>query len=308
MFNKSVKSPFYNNARNLSYNSNINNNKPFWKKNSIGKWSKGTPGRFNLQNSYFNNSSINNISSSCINQNNMKNNKEKKFYNIVSKNIIKNPIKKSNTNKNKNNNKKILENNNNSNSNSNILINTELDDEIKFDNNQNLLYHQYRDIIEADLPMIYNEESLMSNNLSESNINNKIIINYNKLNNYKTTVILYDGILYKIIDKKNSGFKASKRYFQITKNCFRYYNEIENAKNKDEPLVQFDIRHIKDLQVINYDFLKDVKIDEKDIKFVFCIYLYQNDDFFVFAVSDENYGNSIFNVLNLLKNYYEDKK
>ena len=41
---------------------------------------------------------------------------------------------------------------------------------------------------------------------------------------------------------------------------------------------------------------------------VFCIYLNQNNDFFVFAVNNENFGKSVFNVLNLLKNYYEDKK
>ena len=301
LLNKSVKSPFYNTSH-LNYN----NNKLSRKKNSIGKWSRGTPCRFNSHNSYFNNSSIQNISSGCINSRiNAKKNKDKKLYNIVTKNIIKKELKKSN--KNNNNNKKTIDNKDKSNNN-NLITNTEINDEIKLENSQNLLYHQYRDIIEADLPIVYNSESLINNDLFESNINNKIIINYNKLNNYKTTMILYDGFIYKIIDKNNIGFKASKRYFQITKNCLRYYNEIENAKNNDEPLVQFDIRHIKDLQIINFDFLKDVKIDDKDIKFVFCIYLYQNDDFFVFAVSDDNYGNSIFNVLNLLKNYYEDKK
>ena len=58
---------------------------------------------------------------------------------------------------------------------------------------------------------------------------------------------------------------------------------------------------------MDHDFLKDIKIDKKDIEFVFCIYLYQNDDFFVFSVNNENYGNSVFKILNLLKNFYEDK-
>ena len=291
LFCKSVRSPFYNSSH-YSYN---NNNKSFRKKNSIGKWSRGTPGKFNLQNSYFNNSSLFNTSSGCINsQNNIKKNNNKKLYNMVSKNII----RKTNI--------KTCKNNKKSDVNSNKIIDIDAYKENNLENN--LLSQQYRDIIEVDLPKNYNGESLVNNNLQEYNINNKIILNYNKLNNCKISVILYDGFLYKIIDKKNYGFKASKRYFQITKNCFRYYNEIEDAKNENEPLVQFDIRHIKDLQVINHDFLKDIKIDEKNIKFVFCIYLYQNDDFFVFAVSNESYGNSVFNVLHLLKNYYEDKK
>lgn len=88
----------------------------------------------------------------------------------------------------------------------------------------------------------------MNNKLVESNINNRIILNYNKLNSYNTSIILYDGLLHKVIDKKNNGFKIYKRYFQITKNCFRYYNDIINVKNdNDKALAQFDIRHIKDI-------------------------------------------------------------
>ena len=141
--------------------------------------------------------------------------------------------------------------------------------------------------------------------ISDSN-KKKVVLNYNKLNNYNISVILYDGILYKVNDKKNNGFKLSLRYFQITKNCFRYYNTFE--KREEKPLVQFDIRHIKDLQIIENDFLNEYKIDNKDIEMVFCVYLYQNDDFFVFAVNNENFGKNVFDILNLLKNYFEDKK
>lgn len=73
-------------------------------------------------------------------------------------------------------------------------------------------------------------------------------------------------------------------------------------------MVQFDIRHIKDLQIIENDFLMEYKVDNRDIEMVFCIYLNQNNDFFVFAVNNENLGKSIFDFLSLLKNYYEDKK
>ena len=282
MLGKSVREPFYNN-----YNSNTS----FQQKNSLAKRnSRETQGRFSLQQSYLSNSSMFNITSSGVNINNKKNNREKRLFNVVSKNIKKNKDNKR-YKKNKSMEKK--------------LVNIEKENG---KSNSHILFHQYRDIAEICLPSL--EDSLINNNLTDSCINNKIILNYNKLNHFNTSTILYDGNLYKVLDRKNDGFKVSKRYFQITKNCFKYYKDIENAKSyKFKPLVQFDIRHIKDLQIVEPNFLKDIKIEEeKDIEFVFCIYLYQNDDFFVFATDNENYGNSIFDVLNLLKNYYEDKK
>ena len=290
---KSVREPFY-------YTGQDSNSYNTFKKNNPGKRTRDTPGRFSMHQSYINNSSLFNMSSSNGLNSQYNNNKEKRLYNIVSKNIILNNNNKSRAKSNKNITKSRLK---------RKMINIDLDKENNSKNNNKLFYHQYRDIIEVDLPIVYNNESFINDKLAESNLNNKIILNYNKLNNFNTSIILYDGILYKVIDKKNKGFKLSKRYFQITKNCFRYYNDITNAKNdNNKALVQFDIRHIKDIQIINHDFLNGIDIDEKNIEFVFCIYLYQNDDFFVFAVFDENYGNSVFNVINLLKNYYEDKK
>ena len=292
---RSVKDKFYN-IYNKSYRSN-RSNKNIIKKNSYVKRSRDTSNKYSKHQSYLNNSSLFNLSSNgAFNSQNIKlENKEKRLYNIVSKNAIK-------INKKQNNNT-----NNKSSEIRNKIIDTEKENIPK--NENQIFYHQYRDIIEIDLPIKYNNESFINNKLSKSNVNNKIILNYNKLNNFNTSIILYDGILYKVIDKKNIGFKISKRYFQITKNCFRYYNDIDNAKTDiEKALVQFDIRHIKDIQIVNPDFLKDIKIDGKDIEFVFCIYLYQNDDFFVFAINNENYGKCVFNIIKLLINYYEDKK
>jgi hypothetical protein len=282
MLGKSLREPFYNH-----YNSNIS----FQQKNSLVKRnSRETQSRFSLQQSYLSNSSMFNINSSEINKNSKIINREKRLFNVVSKNIKKNKGNKE-YKKNKSVEKKL--------------------ENIEKENgkvNSHILFHQYRDIVEICLPSL--EDSLINKSVLESSINNKIILNYNKLNSFNTSIILYDGNLYKVLDRKNNGFKLSKRYFQITKNCFKYYKDIESAKNDKlkQPLVQFDIRHIKDLQIVDHNFLKDIKIEGKDIEFVFCIYLYQNEDFFVFATDIENYGNSIFDVLNLLKNYYEDKK
>ena len=280
----SVKENFYNSTHSNKWSNNIN----------------GTPSIYSNQKSYLNNSSINQNSSNGLNLQN-KNKRQKNLYNVVTKKIKpknKSQIKMNKTQKIKNN-----------------LIKLEIKKEIEnnFDSNENnLLYHHYRDIIEIFLPNNFNKESLVDNKIfgiSELNKNkNKTILNYNKLNKFKTSIILYDGLLYKVSDKKNNGFKLSKRYFQISKNCFRYFNNFDKDKNEIKPLVQFDIRHIKDLQIIENDFLFEYKIDNKDIEMVFCIYLNQNDDFFVFAVNNENLGKSVFDILNLLKNYYEDKK
>ena len=286
MLGKSVRESFYN-INNYINNSNVS----FQQKNSLAKInSRETQSRLSLQQSYLSNSSIFNIASSGINNYNRKNNREKRLFNVVSKNIKKNKDNKE-YKKNKSVEKK--------------LINIEKENGKV---NSHILFHQYRDITEICLPSL--EDSLINNNLTESCINNKVILNYNKLNHFNSSIVLYDGNLYKVLDRKNSGFKVSKRYFQIKKNCFKYYKDIESAKNDklNQPLVQFDIRHIKDLQIVDQNFLKDIKIEGKDIEFVFSIYLYQNDDFFVFATDNENYGNSIFNLLNLLKNYYKDKK
>jgi len=284
----SVKDHFYNTHSN---NLNCNINEDLYIRNS-----RKTPNIYSMHKSYFNNSSINQNSSSGINSQ-IKNSKNKSLYKVVSKKMK----NKSKSTISQNKNPKIKEN----------LIKFDLKKELENDEKKNnLLYHQYRDIIEIILPNNFNEESIVNNKIFdvyESN-KNKVILNYNKLNNFKTSTLLYDGILYKVSDRKNKGFKLSKRYFQITKNCFRYYNSLEKAQKQEKPLVQFDIRHIKDLQIIENDFLLEYKIDNRDIEMVFCIYLNQNNDFFVFAVSNENLGKSVFDILSLLKHYYEDKK
>jgi hypothetical protein len=238
---------------------------------------------------YLNYSTMNNVSgNSSLKNNNKAKNKEKDFYQLISKNII-------DTNKSSNNispKKAQLSKKGNS------------PNEMKF----NLLYDHYRDIIEIYNPKKFLSNSLVDKSIISSEINEKIILTYNKLNNFNIQMILYDGNLFKIIKKKDIGFKASKRYFQVSKNCFRYYTSITEAKTEsDKPMVQFDIRYINELHIIEHSFLKSVKIDGKDIKFVFFIRLNQNDDFFVFAVDNEDYGNSVFSILTLLKNFYEDK-
>ena len=233
-----------------------------------------------IQQSYINNSSIlkNSINDSNIKFNNSKN--QRLFY-LISNNFI---------------------NNNNLNN-----SNDKIEKENKNKHEQQKLYQNLKKI-EINLSPNNINESLINKDLLESRINNTITLNYNKLHSINTSIILYDGFLFKIVEDKNKGFKIIERYFQIMKNCFKYYPNLEKSlKNSDKPLVQFDIRHIKFLSIIKNDIFKQFKIKEKEIEFVISIFLNQNNDFFVFAFNDKEIGNSVFNIINLLKNYYEDK-
>jgi hypothetical protein len=53
--------------------------------------------------------------------------------------------------------------------------------------------------------------------------------------------------------------------------------------------------------------LEKYKINDKNIELVFCIYINQNNDFFVFAHDNKKIANSIINILLFLIRYYEDK-
>ena len=259
------------------------------RKGTNSKNSKDNVSKYSIQQSYLNSSSIINKSTTDLNSKSAKNLKNHRLFNIILKNSIK------------------CQTDNFSNNNQ---INTKDTDNDNDKNNiEQILLYQFRDVAEIDLSVLNIKESLIDNYILKTNINNKILMNYNKLDNFDNSQILYDGLIYKIIETKNKGFKIIERYFQIKKNCFRYYNNIENAKkDSDNPLVQFDIRHIKDLNIINNKIFQQFKINNKEIKFSFYILLNQNDDLFVFIVNDEKFGNCIFNFLNLLKNYYEDKK
>ena len=279
----------FNNRSLGSYNlkakkKNINrytiNNK---KGNSLKKLTEKNVGIINsiskksLQQSYINESSISFTQNNKLNLNISKAKKNQRLYNFISKNII--------------------------NINSNNQNSSEEYEQLK-------VLSQNGDVIIIDLSPINLNVSLINKDFLKGNINNKIVLDYNKLESLSTSQIIYDGFIYKVVESKENGYKLIERYFQLLKNCFRYYNNLENAvANKDKPLVQFDIRHIKEINIINNnnDIFKKYKIKEKQIEFVFCIFLYQNDDFFVFACNNKEIGNSIFTIINLLKNYYAKK-
>ena len=176
-------------------------------------------------------------------------------------------------------------------------------------NNMLLPSEQYRDMVEIYMPKIENK-TLMSNEIINKP-GNKYIFSYEKIDNFSIEQILYDGVIYKVIDNiENSGseYQFLDRYFQITKNSFRYYNNINDAiNNKEKPLVQFDVRHIQNIEIINSSIFGQSKINgNKNINIIFCIYIKDNNDFFVFSHYNKYVGNNIINILEFLIRYYED--
>ena len=183
-------------------------------------------------------------------------------------------------------------------------------------NNMNPLNELERDTIEIYMPK--RGKSLIDDEIINNVIGNVFIFKYKFLYDLDTEKILYDGIIYKVIDNMEESHNIDKsiykyelleRYFQITKNCFKYYNNIKEAINeKDKPLVQFDIRCIKAIEIIENKFLKNYRINgNKNIEIIFCLYIRQNNDFFIFAHNNICIGNNVISFLLFLKKYYEDK-
>ena len=169
---------------------------------------------------------------------------------------------------------------------------------------KNKIDNNIKDFIKVRIPFNGTQICPILLNYSTNNI---FILNYNNLNKFNDKSILYDGNIYKVTNGQNLYTKLVLRYFQITKNCFRYYNNIYSVLiYNNRPLVQFDIRHIDSIEIININLFN--KTEEKKMQFVFSINLIKNSDFFIFATDDKEFGISIVNVLNLLKKYYEEDR
>ena len=163
------------------------------------------------------------------------------------------------------------------------------------------------DVVDFIRVMIPFEGSQIYPNLINNSTNNVFTLSYNNLNKFNDNSILYDGNLYKVVNTNNGQTKLILRYFQITKKHFRYYNNIYSQLIYNQnPLVQFDLRQIEDIETINVNLLNNLV--ELKIEFCFSIILINNIDFFIFATKDKLFGECVFNVLKLLKKYYEDEK
>ena len=145
--------------------------------------------------------------------------------------------------------------------------------------------------------------------LLNNSVNNIFILNYNLLSKISNNSILYDGNIYKITNTKKGESKLIMRYFQITKLYFRYFNNVQSLLlPNNKPLDFFEIKKIKNIEIIDINLLKNKNKNEYKIKFAFVVNLIENINFFIFATNDKEFGLNIINILNLIKKYFDDGK
>jgi hypothetical protein len=124
------------------------------------------------------------------------------------------------------------------------------------------------------------------------------------LNSINTDYIIYDGLIYKVQRTKINGFKLIEKYFQLTKNQFKYFNSIYSSQVYNNlPLVQFDIRNIINIEITDKDYLLNFINIENSSHFVFTIILKDNE-YFIFSTENDEIGNNIITIINLLIKYY----
>ena len=161
-----------------------------------------------------------------------------------------------------------------------------------------------KDIIKVKIAI---KGSQINQTLLNSSVNNIYILNYNILSKISNKAVLYDGNIYKVINSKKGETKLVLRYFQITKLYFRYYNCVQSLVLPNiKPLEFFEIKKIKNIEIIDINLLKDK--NEFKIKFSFVINLEENINFFIFATNDREIGMNIINILNLIKKYNDEEK
>ena len=243
-----------------------------------------------------------------------------------SKNIIIKPtnnrtpsprISNNNYKKNKDNLSKLIFNNNENNNNKKKLKKSSSFSERKNKFYNNKLNNNYNDIFQnknnnnqnensfINIPIKYKYSKVNKNLIyNDENKNKYIKLSYMILNSINTDYIIYDGLIYKVQRTKINGFKLIEKYFQLTKNQFKYFNSIYSSQVYNNlPLVQFDIRNIINIEITDKDYLLNFINIENSSHFVFTIILKDNE-YFIFSTENDEIGNNIITIINLLIKYY----
>jgi len=156
-----------------------------------------------------------------------------------------------------------------------------------------------------NIPINYKYSKINKNLIyNDENKNKYIKLSYIILNSISIDYIIYDGIIYKVQRTNINGFKLIEKYFQLTKNYFKYFNSIYSSQVYNNlPLVQFDIRNIINIEVTNkLDLLNLINIDNSS-NFIFTIIL-NNNDYFIFSAENDESGNNLITIINLIRKYY----
>ena len=147
----------------------------------------------------------------------------------------------------------------------------------------------------------------INHNLLNSAVNDEFILNYNMLSKLSNKAIIYDGNIYKVSNSKNGESKFILNYFQITKKYFSCYNNVQSLLMINwKPLEEFEIKYIKNIEIVDLNLLK--KKNDNKIKFSFVVNLVENINFFIFATDNADLGMNIINILNLIKKFFDEGK
>ena len=185
----------------------------------------------------------------------------------------------------------------------NIIINYKKE---KDENNSILKLKDNKDIIKVKILF---KGTQINKTLLNNSVNNIFILNYNLLSKISFNSILYDGNIYKVTNTKKGESKLIMRYFQITKLYFKYFNSVQSLLlPNNKPLDFFEIKKIKNIEIIDINLLKNKNKNDQKIKFAFVVNLIENINFFIFATNDKEFGFNIINILNLIKKYFDDGK
>ena len=185
----------------------------------------------------------------------------------------------------------------------NIIINYKKE---KDENNSILKLKDNKDIIKVKILF---KGTQINKTLLNNSVNNIFILNYNLLSKISYNSILYDGNIYKVTNTKKGESKLIMRYFQITKLYFKYFNSVQSLLlPNNKPLDFFEIKKIKNIEIIDINLLKNKNKNDQKIKFAFVVNLIENINFFIFATNDRELGMNVINILNLIKKYFDDGK
>ena len=185
----------------------------------------------------------------------------------------------------------------------NIIINYKKE---KDENNSILKLKDNKDIIKVKILF---KGTQINKTLLNNSVNNIFILNYNLLSKISFNSILYDGNIYKVTNTKKGESKLIMRYFQITKLYFKYFNSVQSLLlPNNKPLDFFEIKKIKNIEIIDINLLKNKNKNDQKIKFAFVVNLVENINFFIFATNDRELGMNVINILNLIKKYFDDGK
>ena len=185
----------------------------------------------------------------------------------------------------------------------NIIINYKKE---KDENNSILKLKDNKDIIKVKILF---KGTQINKTLLNNSVNNIFILNYNLLSKISFNSILYDGNIYKVTNTKKGESKLIMRYFQITKLYFKYFNSVQSLLlPNNKPLDFFEIKKIKNIEIIDINLLKNKNKNDQKIKLAFVVNLIENINFFIFAPNDRELGMNVLNILNLIKKYFDDGK